>query len=403
MEQTARCDAVLQHRKLSKTGMQERLFAHLFGGLVYPQIWEDPLVDMQALDIRAGEHLVCIASGGCNALSYLCRDPGSILAVDLSPAHVALNRLKLTAAQRLPDHGSFYQLFGDAAHRDNPGLIESQLLDHLDSDSRAFWSGRHRLGRRRLELFGHGFYRYGLLGRFIGAVHGLTRIDFEPLLQCTTLEQQRDFFEREVAPLFEHRLFRLVARQPVALFGLGIPPAQHDKLRADGGGDVLPVLRERTRKLMCDFPVAENYFAWQAFARRYDPAADGSRPPYLQAENFDTLRRNAARMTIVNRSLTDALRGQADASKHGYALLDAQDWMSDRQLDALWREITRTAAAGARVIFRTGGEADILPGRLDPELLGQWRRDPEASARGSREDRSAIYGGFHLYRRVACR
>ena len=82
-------------------------------------------------------------------------------------------------------------------------------------------------------------------------------------------------------------------------------------------------------------------------------------------------------------------------------LLDAQDWMTDAQLNALWQQITRTAAPGARVIFRTGGAADILPGRVSPALLGQWRYDAARSEAGFRADRSAIYGGFHLYERAA--
>ena len=44
--------------------------------------------------------------------------------------------------------------------------------------------------------------------------------------------------------------------------------------------------------------------------------------------------------------------------------------MTDAQLNALWREITRTARPGARVIFRTAAEPSLLPGRLDRDLLG---------------------------------
>src|SRR5690606_35491056 len=63
--------AVRRSPLLSRRGFSERLFAHLFNSLVYPQIWEDPEVDMAALDIGLGHRVVTIASGGCNALSYL--------------------------------------------------------------------------------------------------------------------------------------------------------------------------------------------------------------------------------------------------------------------------------------------------------------------------------------------
>ncbi|TIU28684.1 MAG: DUF3419 family protein, partial [Mesorhizobium sp.] len=63
--------AVYQNRALSMEGISERLFAFLFSGLVYPQIWEDPDVDMDAMQLGAGHRVVTIASGGCNILAYL--------------------------------------------------------------------------------------------------------------------------------------------------------------------------------------------------------------------------------------------------------------------------------------------------------------------------------------------
>ena len=63
---------------------------------------------MEALAIGPEDNIVCIASGGCNMLSYLTAGPASITAVDLLPAHVALNRMKLAAAAHLPDHESFF-------------------------------------------------------------------------------------------------------------------------------------------------------------------------------------------------------------------------------------------------------------------------------------------------------
>ncbi len=67
------------------------------------------------------------------------------------------------------------------------------------------------------------------------------------------------------------------------------------------------------------------------------------------------------------------------------------------QLNDLWREITRTARPGARVIFRTAAAPSLLPGRVDDAVLRRWRYEAEKSQDLSKRDRSAIYGGFHLY------
>ncbi|QEW17895.1 S-adenosylmethionine:diacylglycerol 3-amino-3-carboxypropyl transferase [Marinibacterium anthonyi] len=392
--------AVNQNGALTSDGLLERLFGRLFQGLVYAQIWEDPVADMDALGLGPGDRVVCIASGGCNMMSYLTADPASITAVDLSPAHVALNRMKLAAARHLPDHAAFYDMFGHADRPENIARFDRFVAPHLDATTRAWWTDPSITGRR-VRLLGKGFYRHGLLGRFIGTTHGICRVfgvDFTPLLEARTLDDQRAFFDTRIAPLFETRAVRFLARQRAALFGLGIPPAQYDKLAADGGGDIIAVLRDRTRKLFCDFPMSDNYFAWQAANRGYAPAGDGPVPPYLQARHFDKVRTNAARVSVLNRSVTDVLAEAPGASQDVCILLDAQDWMTDAQLTALWSEITRTAAPGARVLFRTGGTRDILPGRVPNAILSRWRYDADASAKATANDRSAIYGAVHLYR-----
>lgn len=395
--------AVHQNRPLSNDGLQERMFSSLFRGLVYAQIWEDPVADMEALSLSETDDVVCIASGSCNMMSYLTEGPASVTAVDLSPAHVALGRLKIAAAQYFDDHDSLYAFFGQADRADNAERYEAELAPYLDDATREYWEARAPL-RPRYSMFTRGFYRFGVLGRFLRVLHVMTtvaRVDFRPLFNAKTLEDQQTFFDTKLAPMFENRIVKFLISRRASLFGLGIPPAQYEKLASDEDGDIMPVLKERLRKLTCDFPIKDNYFAWQAFQRHYDHAPDRSVPPYLEAGRFDALKRSAGRAQILNESMTVYLANEPDNSKDAYVLLDAQDWMTDEQLTELWSEITRTARPGARVIFRTGGTPDILPGRVPDAILGQWAYDVEGSAKGFASDRSAIYGGFHLYRKPA--
>ena len=157
------------------------------------------------------------------------------------------------------------------------------------------------------------------------------------------------------------------------------------------------MLKARLEKLACDFPLENNYFAWQAFARRYPKPGEAALPAYLEQDNYATIRANIDRVAIHHANFTELLAGKDAGSVDRYILLDAQDWMSDDQLNALWTEITRTAASGARVIFRTAAEPSLLPGRLSPALLDQWSYEEQASRDYTARDRSAIYGGFHLY------
>ncbi|MFN3614308.1 MAG: DUF3419 family protein [Rubrimonas sp.] len=390
--------AVLQDSPISRKGLLERAFAAAFSGMVYPQIWEDPEVDMEALALGPQDRVVAIASGGCNAMSYLTASPAQVIAVDLNRHHVALVRLKIAAAQSAPNYATFFRLFGLGAHPENTGAYDRFLRVALDPETRAYWDSRDLLGRRRIGIFVRGLYAQGLLGRFNALGRWMARrfgVDLSRIVEAPDVEGQRAFFDRSVAPLFDRPIVRWLTRRPVSLFGLGIPPAQYDKLA--GGRPMADVLRERLRRVACGFPMDRNYFAWQAFTGGYAPGDAGPLPPYLQSRHFETVRRNAARLTIENVSVTERLAAEPDSSLDAYVLLDAQDWMTDAQLNALWSQITRTARPGARVIFRTAGEPSILPGRVQDATLSQWSYQADRSRALGARDRSGIYGGFHIY------
>lgn len=396
--------AVHRNRAFSKAGVSERLFTAAFSGLVYPQIWEDPVVDMAALRLQPDDHVVTIASGGCNALSYLTANPGRISAVDLNGAHVALGKLKLAALRHLPDYDAFFGFFGRPTRPENVAAYDETIRPHLDATSRAYWEARRLDGRRRISAFEDGFYRCGLLGRFIGAGHWLARrygCDLGAVLTARDMAEQRAIFEAELAPLFEKAFIRWLIRRPASLYGLGIPPAQYLALAGDGPGGMAAILLHRLERLACGFPVRSNYFAWQAFGRGYDTAPDASLPPYLQAGNHAALRERAGRLSFRQQSMTECLRESPAASVDAVILLDAQDWMTDADLTDLWTQITRAARPGARVIFRTAADERRLPGRVPESVLGAWDYAEEESRRLGEQDRSSIYGAFHLYRLAA--
>src|SRR5262245_14293846 len=244
--------AVRRNPVFSREGLLERLFERLFHGLVYTQIWEDPEVDLEALALSEDCHVVAIASGGCNVLSYLTGNPARITAVDLSRAHVALGRLKLVAASRLPSWEAFYRFFGAADDEANIAAYERLIAPHLDRQSRADWEGRRpqHLGRRRISIFARNAYRHGVLGRFIGLAHATARVygvDLRDLLGARSLEEQRHFFESMLAPLFDKPAVRWATANRLSLYGLGIPPAQYEALAA--GRDMGSVLRARLERL----------------------------------------------------------------------------------------------------------------------------------------------------------
>lgn len=393
-------EAVHHHRTTTRTGILERLFTLWFKGFVYNQIWEDPRVDARALEIDHKSRILTISSGGCNVLNYLTHDPEKIVAVDLNEAHLSLTRLKITALKALPEHESFFKFFGLAKGQENIHTYQKYVREHTDVNTRTFWENRTITGQKRISYFQKGLYDRTKLGLFLRSLHKLTKAiggHPEHLLQTHTIAQQEAFFQNNIAPFFEQRFIQWLSKQAITVFSLGIPPSQHQVLHNESQGELFALFRDRLRKLVCDFPLHDNYFAWQAFGRCYDTQNRSAIPDYLRVQNFNLLRQNIHRVETHITSLTAYLKTQANNSFNKFVLLDAQDWMPPEAITALWREIIRVGQPGSHIVFRTAGKQSPVETSLPPNLRRKLAYCLKESQQFHKQDRSAIYGMFHLY------
>jgi S-adenosylmethionine-diacylglycerol 3-amino-3-carboxypropyl transferase len=391
-------DAVRNSRDKAEATVWDRLFAFWFRRLVYTQIWEDPEADLAALQLPLGSTIVTISSGGCNALSYLTAQPAQVYAVDLNEAHLSLLKLKLAGLRAFSGYAEFWQFFGAASSRANSELYRERLWLMLDADARAYWDKCNIIGRPRYAYFTDGFYRHGMLGRFIGLAHLLAkfaRIDLDALLNGKRDAPERIQALDRLDQLFHSPLARLITGTPALLFSLGIPPQQRALL--GGGAPLNEVLHERLLRLVNGHPNETNYFAWQALHRSYPGPGDRCLPPYLQRSQFERMRNGAGLIIPVHANLRLFLESLPAREVDAVVLLDSQDWMATEEIGALWNAIDRTGSDNVRVIFRTAGKESPLDSAELASLREVWHRDEERSADGFARDRSGIYGGFHCY------
>jgi S-adenosylmethionine-diacylglycerol 3-amino-3-carboxypropyl transferase len=379
----------------------ERLFAIWFNGLVYNQIWEDPRVDLEALQLTSDSRVLTISSGGCNVLNYLVAIPHSITAIDLNPYQIYLTRLKLVALECLPSYEDFFRFFGQADNKLNLLNYDRYIRDHLDDATRKFWEGgRSFPPKRRIDWFSKNLYNYGRNGYYLRFLHVLAKaVGCDPariLLASSRAEQELNFNET-IAPFFDNPIVGAIARSPITFFGLGIPPRQYRKLHDESAGRMIAMCRERVRRLACDFPVADNYFAWQAFSRSYDVRGRRAVPDYLKEENYQVLRKNVRRVNTMATSVIDHLKLQPNESLDRFVFLDAQDWMTLDQIEELWAAVARVGKLGSRVIFRTAASESPVDESLSHPLRGRFTYEHKLSLRLHEHDRAAIYGGFHVY------
>ncbi|MDQ3489776.1 MAG: BtaA family protein [Acidobacteriota bacterium] len=400
-------DAVRNEKASSRQGILQKLFAVWFDAFVYNQIWEDPRVDLQALELHTDSRVLTISSGGCNALNYLVENPESITAVDLNRHHIFLINLKVAALKFLPTHEDFFAFFGYGKHANAVELYETFLVPNLDKKTRAFWESNSFTGRlvngRRIDFFkSGGLYSHSRNGYFLRFFHKFSRLFGcrpEEMIKAKTLEEQEKLYAKYVEPFFNNFAIKAIGRLPVTLFGLGIPPQQYDELKKDlaEGKTIIDVYRERAKRLACDFPISENYFAWQAFARRYDTEGRIAVPEYLKSENYEALKAVAEKLRTKIGSATDEISQNPRNTFNRFVLLDAQDWMNAEAMTELWSAIAEKAESGSRIIFRTASAFSPVETNLPPVLRSKFLYEKELSASLFKQDRASIYGGFHLY------
>lgn len=400
-------NAVQVDTRTSLKGMMQRLFAVWFDAFVYNQIWEDPRVDLQALELDDDSRILTISSGGCNALNYLVENPASITAVDLNRYHIYLLELKLAALRFLPDHDDFFNFYGFADRPQNLETYQRFIAPKLKTETRNFWESNGFIGNltsgKRINYFAKGgLYNHSRNGYFLRFFHrfaNLIGLHPEEILQAKSIEEQERLFEKNVAPFFDSGFIKLLGRLPVTLFGLGIPPQQFEELKRElkGKQTLIDIYRERSKRLACAYSIEENYFAWQAFARKYDTEKRCALPEYLKAENYDLIKSRANRVKTFIGSVTDQVKQNPKSTFNRFVFLDAQDWMDKKGLNELWSTIAEKGENEAKIIFRTASRESPIEKCLPDNLKSKFFYEKEKSKQLFTQDRSSIYGGFHLY------
>ena len=407
MIETTLHSAVQNEKLSSKQGFLQKLFAVWFDAFVYNQIWEDPRVDIEALKLDSNSRVLTISSGGCNALNYLVESPESVTAVDLNRHHIYLLNLKLTALKQLPTFEDFFDFFGYGKGKNCGTDYLRYIAKNLDKDTRNFWESNTLGGSviygNRISFFTNaGLYEHSRNGYFLRFFHAVSRLfgcKPDEVLKAMSLAEQGTLYAKHIDPFFDNFVIKTLGKLPITMFGLGIPPQQYDELKKDlsGGKTIIDIYRERVRRLTCDYPIQDNYFAWQAFARKYDTEKRHAVPEYLKQENYDLLKSNADRLVTKVGSVIDEIKNSEKGTFNRFIFLDAQDWMNAETMTDLWSAIAEKAEPGSRIIFRTASAASPIETNLAVALLAKFHYEKELSARLFKQDRASIYGGFHLY------
>jgi S-adenosylmethionine-diacylglycerol 3-amino-3-carboxypropyl transferase len=244
-------------------------------------------------------------------------------------------------------------------------------------DAAVYWDDR-------ADAIAGGVINAGVSERFIrlvcGAirrvVHNQRRVD--RLLACNSLEEQRDLFQREWDTRAWHALFALLLNRWT--MSRAYDPGFFAKV---GRSNFAEHFRRLADHALTNVPITDNYFLHQMFTGHYPVEQPEGVPPYLGERGHATIADRRGRLLLVDGSVTDHLKTLPDASINAFALSNVCEWLDEKDIAELFAQVERTAAPGARVVFRN------FVGWTDLPAGTRLREVPDLGAKLLEGDRSA--------------
>lgn len=353
--------------------------------LRYSQVWEDHRVLERGLGVGAGDDVLSVGSAGDNALALLLRGPRRVVAVDMSPAQIALLELKVAALRHL-DHDGFARLLGarEASPEVRLALFE-RLRKHLPDAARRYWEVHEDALRSgviwsgRLERFFAAFRAEGLPAAW---PPGLA----QRLLRAPSLARQRVLFEAEGDTLAFARLVTGFFSAP-QLARDGRDAAQ---MRYADDRDPGTLFLARFRHVCRHLSLRGNFYLQSLLTGRYFDLERG--PVYLRPAAFPKLRALVHRLEIVEDEIEQVV-ASADTAAFSHAnLSDVFEYMSEDATERLLFALSARLRHRGRLAYWNLLVERRRPASLAARLGAMSSRAETLFAR----DRVPFYRAFRL-------
>lgn len=349
-----------------------------FSFIRYSNCWEDTRILLEALDIRRGETGISIASAGDNTLAMLINEPERIYAFDVNPTQLYCCELKM-ACFRCLSYKETLTLLGVLRGERLPlyskvrAYLSEEALMYFDSNPDIISGGIIHCGK--FERFFRIFRE-----RIIPLIS--TRKDYRTFARMDDMEEQRRFYDTRINNRRMKAIFSIYFGYKV-MGRLGRDSSFYDHVdeKEQSGNDIRGRFEFGVyNTLNADNPYI-NYIVCGGYAPR-------SLPLYLHRENYDIIRRNLDRITLIHGDLSAIPTENIDFAN----LSDIFEYMSDEEFSESKLLLSRMLSANGRVAYW-----NMQNRRYPDDIL---TCDTELSERLFRKNNSWFYRDFRLYRKA---
>jgi S-adenosylmethionine:diacylglycerol 3-amino-3-carboxypropyl transferase len=334
---------------------------NLYGALAFAETGESLHLNIRALQVGSGDRVVGVTSSGDLLLAILTAGPESVIGIDANRAQTVLAHLKAAAIAALSVEE--YLRF--------TGLMEADYQDRLATFSRISrdmpsFARRHLLTRQKLVA--EGILNQGMTHLIIQVLKsalalvlsrqtlnvflGINGTDAERQEKLSLLTQQwpiRYLLQpilKAAAPLlkwlfFPHRFCRISSRP--------------DEIIGDFFTTFRPLLVQGIRKNPVLSRSALGHIHPEWWQHLYNDRA------------FQQIRNNLSRLSLTTADILSGLRQIGDGWATRVYLSNVADYLSEEELCLLVEEVKRASAPGARILYCSMYDRDLLSA-LGPQV-----------------------------------
>lgn len=320
--------------------------------IVFNCAWEDPLVDIEALEINEKDNLMCITSAGCNILTYVLERPNHIYAVDINPCQNALLELKIASIKEL-DYPTYWQIWGHGKFQGFSQDIYPRLRVHLSQEAKYFWDSHKYYFDPR--MFRNSFYWRGCSGLFAYIVNwclwlvGASKY-LNALFNAQTIEEQKMIYEKYIKKrIWNPVIIKLLTSPFILSLLIGVPFAQQNLMKQSIG----EFFRNSLDTVLTELSIKTNYFYRVYIFGEYTKECC---PEFLKEDNFNKLKNGLInKISIHTTTVTNFLKEHQKKDINRFILLDHMDWLADKPniLVEEWQQILNNSSEDCRYIWRS--------------------------------------------------
>jgi len=321
---------------------------------------EDSDTEIQSLDIRRGDNLLCVASAGEIPLNIMARKNINIVAVDLSLNQIYLSKLKLIASRLFEPLEAAGFLGFNKMEKQYRSKLFNKSLELMTADEKYFWHSRTKeiengiINEGRFEKY---ILKFGSIAlALIGKKKLLKLMEFDSIID------QRDFFDDHFNTKLLKKLFDCAFNMKIykdrAVAGQGLQNSNNISKSE--------FFYYRFRSFCTSTPARENYFL--QYFLLHEVLFKEALPDYLTEQGMKNIRNNFECLSFVPLSYLQAVEQSDKLKFNKFHLSNIGDWMSRKQFEVLLYRINESAMRPFRAFIRYLYQFYSLPDSLKSEI-----------------------------------